>query len=51
MLSPGATRLPTYAPDRPSYTVAANTQRLPIHNSNVGERIIPIETTTSPYRV
>jgi hypothetical protein len=52
MLSTGATRLPTYTADRPTYTVTtANTQRSPINNPNVGERIIPIETTTSPYRV
>ncbi|CAF2672338.1 unnamed protein product [Rotaria sp. Silwood2] len=51
MLSTGATRVPTHTSDRPSYTVATSTQRPPINNSNIGERVIPIETTTSPYRV
>ena len=51
MLSTGATRLPTYASDRPSYTVATNNQRSPINDPNIGERIIPIETSTSSYRV
>ncbi len=51
MLSTGATRLPTYTSERPSYTVATNTQRLPINKENNSERIIPIETTTSQYRV
>ncbi|CAF3532662.1 unnamed protein product [Rotaria sp. Silwood1] len=51
MLSTGATRIPTHASDRPIYTVVTNTQRPPTNNSNSGERIIPIETTRSPYRV
>ena len=52
MLSTGATRLPTHRSDRPSYTVTTSNQRSPITNSNAGERIIPIETTTSSqYRV
>ena len=51
MLGTGASRLPTYTSDRPSYTVSTNTQRSPVNNPNAGDRIIPIETTTSPYRV
>jgi hypothetical protein len=51
MLSTGATRLPTYASDRPGYTVSTSNQRSGINDSNAGERIIPIETTTSSYRV
>lgn len=50
MLSTGASRLPTYSTDRPSYTVAASNQRSPGTKPSSGERIIPIETTTSPYR-
>jgi hypothetical protein len=51
MLSTGATRLPTYTSERPTYTVSTNNQPLSINQSNEGERIIPIETTTSQYRV
>jgi len=51
MLSTGATRLPTYTSERPSYTVATNTQRSTINKENNSERIIPIEKTTSQYRV
>jgi len=49
MLSTGATRLSTS--DRPGYTVATNTQCSPINKPDTSERIIPIETTTSQYRV
>lgn len=53
-LSTGATRLPTYTTDRPSYTISPATQKS-LLNTNVhhGERIIPIETTSpnQPYRV
>jgi hypothetical protein len=45
MLSTGATRLPTYTSERPSYTVASSQPRSP------GERVIPIETTAAFYRV
>jgi len=50
MLNTGATRLPTSSSERPSYTV---TNSSPINKGSNGERIIPIETTTtSPqYRV
>jgi hypothetical protein len=52
MLNTGATRVPTYASDRPSYTVSTSNQRSPINKTNSGERIIPIETTTTAqYRV
>lgn len=53
-LSTGATRLPTYTTDRPTYTISPSTQKSPLTTStNHGERIIPIETTSSnpPYRV
>lgn len=52
MLSTGASRLPTHSTDRPSYTVVASNQRSPdTKPSSGGERIIPIETTSSQYRV
>ena len=51
MLSTGASRLPTYTSERPSYTVATSNQRSPINKSSVGERIIPIETTVSQHRI
>lgn len=52
MLGTGATRVPTYATERPSYTVAPSNQRSLITKGHDGERIIPIETTTSSqYRV
>jgi hypothetical protein len=51
MLGTGASRLPAYTSERPSYTVVASNQRSPINKSTVGERIIPIETTASQHRV
>lgn len=48
MLGTGASRLSTT--DRPSYTVVASNQRSPDTKPSGGERIIPIETTTSQYR-
>ncbi|UJR37292.1 hypothetical protein I4U23_030001 [Adineta vaga] len=52
MLGTSASRLPPYTSNRPSYTVSTNNQRSLINdNQTVGDRIIPIETTISPYRV
>jgi hypothetical protein len=51
MLGTGASRLPTYTTERPTYTVVTNTQVSPSNKPSGGERIIPIETTTSPFRV
>ncbi|CAF1617481.1 unnamed protein product [Adineta ricciae] len=51
MLGAGASRLPPYTSDRPSYTVSTSNQRSFINDSSPGERIIPIETTILPYRV
>lgn len=52
MLSTGATRIPTYTTERPTYTVSPSNQRSPITTGHSGERIIPIETTGgAQYRV
>lgn len=51
MLSTGATRLPTQSPDQPTYTVSTSTEHPANTHVNSGERIIPIETTTSQNRV
>ncbi|CAF1558143.1 unnamed protein product [Rotaria magnacalcarata] len=51
MLNTGATRLPTHSSDRPTYTVSPCTQRPSNNNPTSGDRIIPIETTTSQNRV
>jgi hypothetical protein len=52
MLGTAAKRLPTYRSERPSYTVVTtSTQRSPINKETNSERVIPIEKTTSQYRV
>ena len=51
MLNSSASRLPIYTSERPSYTVVTTNQRSPNNRASVGERIIPIETTASPFRV